>query len=119
MFKDLTIVQWIAIGLAVALALHGFKIVDLTTLPGVGPLFAKFLSPWKLKAKPATPVGVLVTTDTLSPEDRCNVLFENITALRHYASEQPKERASACLDACDVLWNDVTQTHKLHTQTSA
>jgi hypothetical protein len=103
--------HWIALGLAAALVIHGLKIFDLTTLPGIGPLLAKFLTP-HAKRKPVDPQTVQV--DTLDPQDRCDALFASITALRHYASEQPKDKAVACLDACDVLWQAVGETHKTH-----
>lgn len=111
--EGMTVWHWAGVALAGVLVLHSTKVLDATKLPLVGPLFAKMLTPHKATKAVTVPANI-VSVDTLDTGDRCDILFANITALRHYASEQPKDTASVCLDACDVLWAAVDKTHKQH-----
>lgn len=114
----MTNMHWIAVAAGAALVIHSLKIYDLATIPGIGPMLAKFLTPFAPKPVNTNTVpnipSEVVRVDTQPVGDRCNTLLLNLTALRHFVSEQVKETAVEGLDACNVLQGIVDTEHEKH-----
>lgn len=122
LLSGLSLTNWLLIGGGLLLFLHMQGIVDASKWPLIGPI----LTALNIKPKPpvpvppAPPVNPPVTDgeqeQLLQVEIRCQKLMQSLLDLRHFASEQPTDSATAMLKSCDVISTGLEDWHKLHTK---